>query len=116
MISNSLQVLLTVHFFTFLLAELVLIAPFAGWLIRHFLPARAHLTRSDFVLFLERASKRAIDKGLAIPEALACIHLVNDGYATGKYRSMTELRNAALVRMMATMMGTAVHSVSVFAL
>ena len=113
--ATNLEVLLTVHFFTFLLAELVLVAPFGRWVIFHFVPAGNHLLRSDYVTFLERRAVEALSAGILLEQALACLHLIETGYANGNYRNMTELRNAALLRMMATMLGSTVHSVSVFA-
>ena len=49
---DSIQVLFTVHFITFLIAELVLIVPFSSWFVKHFIPSRQYLQKNDFVNYL----------------------------------------------------------------
>ncbi len=111
---DSIQVLFTVHFITFLIAELVLIVPFSSWFVKHFIPSRQYLQRNDFVNYLDSLSKDCLTLGISLGPASAIQYQITAGYNNGKYRNMRELRNAALVRMLATMLGMVIHSVSFF--
>ena len=108
------QILFTVHFITFLMAELVLIVPFSSWFIRHFIPNRQFLQKNDVVHFLDILSKDCLALGISLGTSSAIQYQITSGYNSGKYRNMRELRNAALVRMLATMLGMVIHSVSFF--
>lgn len=113
---ESIQVLFTIHFLTFLIAELVLIVPLSSWFVRHFIPSRQFLQSNDTVNFLDLLSKECITAGVSLGTATAIQHQITSGYNTGKYRNMRELRNAALIRMLATMLGMVIHSISFFTL
>ena len=108
------QILFTVHFITFLIAELVLIVPFSSWFVRHFIPSRQFLKKNDIVHYLDSLSKDCLALGISLGAASAIQYQITSGYNNGKYRNMRELRNAALVRMLATMLGMVIHSVSFF--
>ena len=111
---DSIQILFTVHFITFLIAELVLIVPFSSWFIRHFIPSRQFLQKNDVVNYLDNLSKDCLALGVSLGTSSAIQYQITSGYNNGKYRNMRELRNAALVRMLATMLGMVIHSVSFF--
>ncbi len=111
---ESLQVLFTVHFMTFLIAELVLIIPFSSWFVKHFIPSRQFLQKNDVVNYLDWLSNECIASGVSLGTAAAIQNQITSGYNSGKYRNMRELRNAALVRMLATMLVMVIHSVSFF--
>jgi hypothetical protein len=111
---ESIQILFTVHFITFLIAELVLIVPFSSWFVRHFIPSRQFLKKNDVVHYLDSLSKDCLALGISLGAASAIQYQITSGYNNGKYRNMRELRNAALVRMLATMLVMVIHSVSFF--
>ena len=79
--------------------------------MKHFIPSRQYLQKNDFVNYLDLLSKDCLTLGISLGAAKAIQYQITAGYNNGKYRNMRELRNAALVRMLATMLGMVIHSV-----
>ena len=114
--ANQFEVLLTVHFVTFLLACMVFYVPFFSWFLSHFLPTRAIFLDEGYASFLGDTASSLVKRSAATSEALACLHLLKMGPGSTRYRSMEELRNAALIRFLGTFLGCTFNGVAIFSI
>ena len=58
--SNELEVLFTVHFFTFLLTEILILVPFFGWYLIRFAPAKAYFQNAKYEHLLQEVAKEYV--------------------------------------------------------
>ena len=110
--SNELEELFTVHFFTFLLTEILILVPFFGWYLIRFAPAKAYFLNAKYEHFLQEVAKEYV---LAAPcEAGTCLYLLQERSSAGEYANLKELRTAALVRSIATILAGLLPPIALF--
>ena len=110
--SSDLEVLFTVHFLTFLLSEILILMPLFGWYLIRFAPAKAYFQNAKYEQFLQGIAKEYV---LAAPcEAGACLYLLKERSSTGEYSTLKELRTAALVRSIATILAGLLPPIALF--
>ena len=96
----DLTVLFTVHFLTFILSEILILLPFFGWYLLKFTPAKRYFQTSKYEHFLKEVANEYM---IAAPyEAGGCLFLINSDSQAGEYKNLKELRTAAFVRSLAT--------------
>ena len=100
--SSDLEVLFTIHFLTFLLSEILIMIPLFGWYLVRFAPAKTYFLNAKYEQFLQDIAKEYV---LAAPcEAGTCLYLLKEKSSTGEYSTLKELRTAALIRSIATIL------------
>ena len=110
--SNDLEVLFTVHFVTFLLTEILILVPFFGWYLIRFAPAKAYFLNAKYEQFLQEVAKTYVLAAQC--EAGACLYLLQQRSSAGEYANLKELRTAALVRSIATILAGLLPPIALF--
>ena len=109
---TDLTVLFTVHFLTFVLSEILIMMPLFGWYMIKFTPARHYFLNAKFEHFLRGVAE---DYLIAAPyEASSCLYLLESKSGAGEYQNLKELRTAALVRSIATIVAGMLPPIALF--
>ena len=109
---TDLTVLFTVHFMTFVISEILIMLPFLGWYMVKFTPAKHYFLNAKFEHFLRDTAE---DYLVAAPyEAGGCLYLLETKSSAGEYQNLKELRTAALVRSIATVVASMLPPIALF--
>jgi len=104
MMSGELSTFFTMHFVTFLLAELLIIAPLGGWFLFRFKPVSNHFNFDEDSAYLRSLCNR-YSKTSPLECSTARMVLERTEANLG-YRNLKELRTAALLRATAALVAS----------
>jgi hypothetical protein len=102
--SSELSTFFTMHFVTFLLAEILILVPLGGWFLLRFKPVSAYFHLDEDSAYLRTICERySPTSPMECSTALMVLERVE---ANLGYRSLKELRTAALLRATAALVAS----------